>query len=204
MVNKSKRVICTWSLALSLAALLVNGGCILKPGSTGKPKETSQPAKGPTPVKQGYVDFTIFPTYGVSGDSCYVYLKPSRRSENFGPLKKGENIKRIDARGQWFHVWIPRLRTSGWVPRNKVFKVKQNKSSSNGIPLDLLNTVTVISSRANIRSGPNTSASKIHLAKRKERFLILGERDGWYQIWVSPLRKKGWIYGKIVTRTPKK
>ena len=202
-MNKSKRVICTWSLVLSLAALLLSG-CILKPGSTGKPKETPQTSKGPPPIKPGHVDSSIFPTFGVSGDSCYVFLKPTRRSENFGPLKKGEHIIRIDTRRQWFHVWIPRLRTSGWVPKNKVFKVKQKTSSSGGIPLDLLNTVTVISSRANIRSGPNTSASKIHLAKRKERFVILGEREGWYLIWVSPLKKKGWIYGRIVTRTPKK
>jgi len=202
-VNRSKRVICTWSLVLSLALLLISG-CILKPGSTGKPKETPKPSKGTPSIKPGHVDASIFPTFGVSGDSCYVYLKPTRRSENFGPLKKGEQVKRIDTQGQWYHVWIPRLRTSGWVTKNKVYKAKQKTPTYEGIPLDLLDTVTVISSRANIRSGPNTSASKIHLAKRKERFVILGARDGWYQIWVSPLKKKGWIYGKIVTRTPKK
>ncbi len=193
----------TWSLALSLAALLMSG-CILAPGATSKPKTTEQPAKGPTAVKPGHVDSSIFPTLGVSGNSCYVFLKPTKRSENFGPLKKGEKIKRIDARGQWVQVWIPRLRTSGWVPKSKVFEIRQKTSSPDGIPLDFLNTVTVISSRANIRSAPNTSASKIHLAKRKQRFVELSERNGWYQIWVPQLKKKGWIYGKIVTRSPKK
>ena len=194
----------TWSLALSLVALLM-GGCILSPGTTSKPRTTEKPAKGAPPaIKPDQVHSSIFPTLGVLGDSCYVFLKPTKRSENFGPLKKGEKINRIDARGQWVLVWIPRLRTSGWVPKSKLSKIKQNTSTVSGIPLDILDTVTVISSRANIRSAPNTNASKIHLAKRKQRFVVLGERDGWYQIWVPDLKKKGWIYGRIVTRSPKK
>lgn len=202
-VNKVKHVTGTWPLVLSLAALLMSG-CILAPGSTSKPRPTGQNAKGPPTIKPGYVDSSIFPTLGVSGDSCYVFLKPTKRSEYFGPLKKGEKIKRINARGQWVHVWIPRLRTSGWVPKSKVFGIRQKTSTFGGIPLDILETVTVISSRANIRSAPNTSASKIHLAKRKQRFVTFSGRNGWYQIWVPQLKKKGWIYGKIVTHSPKK
>ena len=201
-MNKSKRATGTCLLFLSLMAFLISG-CIFDQGATANGKAT-KPAEVPNPLKPGHVDSSIFPTLGVSDNSCYVYLKPTRRSENFGPLKKGEKIHRLERRGQWIGAWIPRLRTSGWVPKNRVFKVKQKTTSSEGIPLDLLNTVTVISSRANIRSAPNTSASKIHLAKRKERFVILGKREGWYQIWVSPRKKKGWIYGRIVTPTPKK
>ena len=126
-----------------------------------------------------------------------------KRSENFGPLRKEEKIKRIDARGQWVQVWIPRLRVSGWVPKSKVSEISEKTSDPDGISLDVLNTVTVISSRANIRSAPNMNASKIHLAKRKQRFVALSERNGWYQIWMPHLEKKGWINGKIVTRSPK-
>ena len=202
-MNKSKRVIGTWLLILSLAVFLVSG-CIFNPGSTAKGKKTTQPAEVPNPIKPDHVDSIIFPTLGVSNDSCYVYLKPTRRSENFGPLKKGEKIYRLETRGQWFSVWIPRLRTSGWVPKAKVFKIKKKTSSPGGIPINILNHVTVISSRANIRSDPNLRASKIHLAKRKEIFVAFVEKNGWYQIWVPPLKKKGWIYGKIISYTPRK
>ena len=158
----------------------------------------------PNPIKPDHVDSILFPTLGVSSDSCYVYLKPTRRSENFGPLKKGEKIHRLDRRGQWISVWIPRLRTSGWVPKSKVFEIKKRTSSPGGIPINILDHVTVISSRANIRSSPGIGAPKIHLAKRKEIFVVTAERGGWYQIWVPPLKKKGWIYGKIVSYSPKK
>jgi uncharacterized protein YgiM (DUF1202 family) len=202
-VNKSKRATGAWLLALSLAAFLISG-CIFDQIATGKGKKTTKPAEVPNPIKPGHVDSRIFPALGVSGDSCYVYLKPTRRSEYFGPLKKGEKIHRLDTRGQWFRVWIPRLRTSGWVSKTRVFKIKQKISSPGGVPLDVLNTVTVISSRANIRSTPSTRGPKIHLAKRKQQFFVFAAKDGWYQIWVPHLKKKGWIYGKIVTYSPQK
>lgn len=202
-MNKSERATGTWLLALSLAAFLISG-CILDQGATGKGKKRAKPAEVPNPIKPGHVDSSIFPTLGVSDDSCYVYLKPTRRSEYFGPLKKGEKINNLNARGQWFRVWIPRLRTSGWVSKTKVLKIKQKISSPGGIPLDVLTTVTVISSRANIRKAPSTSSSKIHLAKRKQKFFVFAERNGWYQIWVPNLKKKGWIYGKIVNYSPQR
>jgi hypothetical protein len=161
-------------------------GCIFDQGATTKGKKTKKPAEVPNPMKPGHVDSSIFPTLGVSNNSCYVYLKPTRRSENFGPLKKGEKIHRLERRGQWYGVWIPRLRTSGWVPKAKVFEIKKKTSSPGGIPIHILNHVT------------------IHQAKRKEAFVTFTERGGWYQIWVPHVRKKGWIYGKIISYTPRR
>ena len=198
-MNKSERVTAGWFPVLIIAVLLING-CLLTPESTNRGEKTEQ-SKEPSPIKPGHVDSTIFPSLMVSGNSCYVFLKPTSRSDNFGPLKKGEKINKIEIQGSWVRVWIPRLRTSGWVAKSKVFGIKQKISTPGGIPLDILDTVTVISSRANIRKAPTTRASKIHLAKRKERFLVLAESDGWYEIWVSQIKRKGWIYGKIVTRS---
>ena len=202
-MNKSKRATGTWLLILILAAFLISG-CIFDQGATGKGRKTAKPAEVPNPIKPDHVDSRMFPTLGVSDDSCYVYLKPTRRSENFGPLKKGEKIHRLERRGQWVDVWIPRLRTSGWVPKVKVFEIKKKTSSPGGIPINILNHVTVISSRANIRSSPNLGSTKIHLAKRKEAFVVFSERSGWYQIWVPGLKKRGWIYGKIVSYSPRR
>lgn len=199
-MNKSKRVSGMWLLVVSLVALLISG-CSLTPGSTGKGTKTEQSSKEPTPIRPGFLDPSLFPTLTVSGNSCFVFLKPTNRSDNFGPLKKGENIKKIAAQGEWIRVWIPRLRTSGWVSKSEVFEIEEKTSSPEGIPIEVLDTVTVISSRANIRKTPTTRSSKIYLAKRKEIFVVLTEREGWYQIWVSPIKEVGWIYGKIVTRS---
>ena len=199
-VNNSKHVNGRWLLILILAAFLING-CLLTPGSNNRGNNTEKSSEETNPIKPGHVDSGIFPSLMVAGNSCYVFLKPTSRSDNFGPLKKGEKINKIETQGSWVRVWIPRLRTSGWVAKSKVFGIKQKISTPGGIPLDILDTVTVISSRANIRKAPTTSASKIHLAKRKEQFLVLAESDGWYEIWVSQIKRKGWIYGKIVTRS---
>jgi uncharacterized protein YgiM (DUF1202 family) len=199
-VNKSERVTAGWLPVLIIAALLING-CLLTPASTNGTSKTEQSPEEPNPIKPGHVDSTIFPSLMVSENSCYVFLKPTSHSDNFGPLKKGEKINKLEAEGGWIRVWIPRLRTSGWVDKSKVFGIKEKTVTPGGIPVDILDTVTVISSLANIRKAPTTSASKIHLAKRKERFVVLAESDGWYEIWVSQIKKKGWIYGKIVTRS---
>lgn len=202
-MNKAKNAKGNWLLVLSLGALFI-GGCIFDQGATSKGKQTAKSAEVQNPIKPGYVDSALFPTLGVSGSSCYVYLEPTRGSENFGPLKKGEKIHRLERRGQWIDVWIPRLRTSGWVPRSQVFEIKKIVSSPGGIPINILSHVTVMSSRANIRSSPSLEGTKIHIAKRKETFAVFAEREGWYQIWVSPLKRKGWIYGKIVSYSPRK
>ena len=202
-MNKAKYAKGKWLVVLSLGAFLF-GGCIFDQSATGKGTRTAKSAEVPNPIKPGYVDAALFPTLGVSGSSCYVYLKPTRSSDNFGPLKKGEKIHRLERRGQWFDVWIPRLRTSGWVLRSQVFEIKKKVSSPGGIPINILDHVTVISSRANIRSAPSLEGKKIHVAKRREIFVVLAERGGWYEIWVSPLNRKGWIYGKIVSYSPRK
>ena len=181
-----------------IAVLLING-CLLTPESTNREKTEAQSLEEANSIKPGHVDSSIFPSLMVSEGTCYVYLKPTNRSENFGPLKKGEKINKIETQSEWIRVWIPRLRTSGWISESEVFAIKEKISTPGGIPLDILNTVTVISSRANIRKAPTTDSSKIHMAKRKETFVVLTEREGWYEVWVSQIKMKGWIYGKIVT-----
>ena len=197
-MNKSERVTGRWFSILIIAVLLING-CLLTPESTNREKTEAQSLEEANSIKPGHVDSSIFPSLMVSEGTCYVYLKPTNRSENFGPLKKGEKINKIETQSEWIRVWIPRLRTSGWISESEVFAIKEKISTPGGIPLDILNTVTVISSRANIRKAPTTDSSKIHMAKRKETFVVLTEREGWYEVWVSQIKMKGWIYGKIVT-----
>jgi hypothetical protein len=139
----------------------------------------------------------------VAGDSCYVFLRPDEKSRHFGPLMKGETLKRLDAQGSWIRVWIPRLRVSGWIPGALAIEASENHDTPESIPADLMSTVTVIVRKANIREAPTTEADIVLVAKRNQQFWLLKEKGGWYQIWLPDLKRKGWISGKIVARLRK-
>lgn len=147
---------------------------------------------------------SLLPTLEVTLDSCHVFLQPKKKSPYFGPLVKGEKIKKLDTHGSWVLVWIPRLRISGWVRGGKVQETEETASSPVSIPENLLSTVTVLPNRANIRELPTTRSRIIIVAERNQVFWLLNEKKGWFQIWLPDLKKRGWISGKIAAKGPKK
>jgi uncharacterized protein YgiM (DUF1202 family) len=140
----------------------------------------------------------LLSTLEVSADSCYVFLHPKHSSQYFGPLAREEKLKWLDNQGGWFHVWIPRLWVSGWVHKSKVQETTETMSSSVEVPEYLLRNVVVNAKRANIRRGPSTRTNIISVAKRGQEFWLLNKKENWYQIWLSDLKKKGWIHSSLV------
>jgi uncharacterized protein YgiM (DUF1202 family) len=201
-VNKFISAPVIWVLTLALVTIYA-GGCIINEGGLSKKKDDKQLSEKPAPVKPNHVPSNLFQALLVSVDSCYVFLKPERRSAYFGPLIKGEEITKISARGDWFYVWVPRLRTSGWIQKKKARKSGEINSDPGGVPKTLLNTVTVITARANIRKGPSTKFKVIHRARKREEFTVINKKQRWYQIWIPELNENGWVYEKIVTRNRK-
>ncbi len=64
-----------------------------------------------------------------------------------------------------------------------------------GIP-DLPDTGRIIANTLNIRSKPNTKASKVAKPLQKgKKVVILDEHNGWYKVSVSVV---GWVFGKYV------
>ena len=192
-----------WLLLLALAAILVGGCVTAKKGKSSEEKD-EQVVEQPTPVHPSRFPSGLLPTFEAAGDSCYVFLQPNEQSPHFGPLLKGEKIKWVDVRGNWVHVWIPRLLVSGWVHRTQVYETNEKISIQENVPENGLSTVTVIVKRANIRKAPTTQSKIILVVKKNQELWILNKKRGWYQVWIPERNKKGWISGRIVRRAGKK
>ena len=151
-----------------------------------------------TPLELGLTHSNLLSTLEVTVDSLYVFLQPKDSSQYFGPLFREEKLKWLDNQGSWTHVWIPRLRVSGWVHKSKVQETTEAISSPVEVPEYFLRNVTVIADRANIRRGPSTRVNIISVAKKGQEFWLLNKKENWYQIWLSDLEKKGWIHSSLV------
>lgn len=204
-MNEAMRVTLIWSLTLALATILTANSADWATAEevTGGKENAGKVSKKPATTGPIKIPSSLFPTLGVAVDSCYVFLKPSKKSNFFGPLVKGEKIKRLDAYKKWVRVWIPRLLISGWVIGANVHATGKKNLSQGGIPENLITILTVIGKRANIRKGSSTRSSIILQAKRGEEFWLLNKKRGWYQIGIPHLKKKGWVHGKLVVRKQK-
>lgn len=158
----------------------------------------------PKPLEPSDPHSNLLSTLQVRGDSCHVFLQPDYKSHYFGPLLNGEKVKWLDTRQDWIQVWIPRLRVSGWVQGRKTKETSETTSNPVKVPENLLSTVTVVTKRANIRENPTTGAKIISVAQEDQEFWLLNKKRSWYQIWVSDLEKKGWIYKTLVTKKQKR
>ncbi|MGD9076435.1 MAG: SH3 domain-containing protein, partial [Desulfobacteraceae bacterium] len=88
--------------------------------------------------------------------------------------------------------------------KTRVRETTETTSSPVKVPEHLLSTVTVITKLANIRERPTTRSNVISVAKKDQEFWLLNKKKSWYQIWLSDLEKKGWIYKTLVTKNHKK
>lgn len=162
-----------------------------------------RPASGPVALPEK-IPSSLLPTLKVGVDSCYVFLQPDGDSPFFGPLVKEELVKRVDADGRWTLVWIPRLRISGWVRKSQVYRVNKETSEEDTVSKKYLTVLNILKRRVNIRKAPTTRARIIFKAKQRQEFLMLDEKRGWYQVWVPPLKQKGWVAAKIAVKQRKK
>jgi hypothetical protein len=173
-------------------------------GGSKQGKGTGYRAKsGPVSIPDK-ISASLLPTLAVGLESCYVFLRPEGDSSFFGPLDGGELVKRMDGKGLWTLIWIPRLRISGWVRRNQVYRVNSRTSEEETVPTKYLTILNILKKRVNIRKGPSTKTRIIFKAKQRQEFVMLDEKRGWYQVWVPPLKQKGWVAGTIAVKQRKR
>ncbi len=163
----------------------------------------AEASQEPTPLAPSHTHSNLLSTLEVTADSCYIFLQPKHRSHYFGPLFREEKIKWLGTQGDWIHAWIPRLWVSGWVRSEKVQETTETTSSPVEVPEHFLSNVKVVTKWANIRQAPTIRSEIISVAKRDQEFWLLNKKKNWYQIWLSDLEKKGWIYRTLVTEKHK-
>lgn len=146
----------------------------------------------------------LLPTMAVGVDECYVFVRPDGDAPFFGPLRKGENIKKIDVGKSWILIWTPRLRISGWVRKHQVYRIHKAISHKETIPSKYLTVLHILKKRVNIRKSASTRARIIHKARQRQEYLLLDAKRDWYQIWVPQVKKRGWVAGKLVVKRPRK
>ena len=197
--NESMRLTMRLFLALTLIALLA----LSCGGSTQGKNTRARPKSGPVSIPHN-ISTSLLPTLAVGLESSYVFLHPDGDSSFFGPLNGGELVKRVDGTRLWTLIWIPRLRISGWVRANQVYRVKGKTSDEDTVPTKYLTILNILKKRVNIRKGPSTKSRIIFNAKQRQEFVMLDERWGWYQVWLPPLKQKGWVAGNIAVKQRKK
>ena len=191
-----------WLFILTLMVAITANWASAKQGSKGKEVAVKAPEK-PQSQTLNDIPLSLLPTLNVGVDSCFVFLEPDPNSLFFGPLKKGERIKRLDADGGWLRVWIPRLRIPGWVRGQKVYVIKDADADEVTLSTEFLTTVHILKKRVNVRERATVRAPIIFKAKQRQEFLLLDEKDGWYEIWIPLLKKKGWVHGSVVVKQRK-
>jgi hypothetical protein len=140
------------------------------------------------------------PTLEVLSDSCFVFDEPRTSPHYFGPLRKGEKVKWLDVQEGWTHVWISRLRISGWVKSSYVEQTEQVDPTPTTIPETVFTRVIVTTRSANIRSDASAQGQILSIARIDQEFLLLKEKGGWYLIWLPDLNRTGWVFGKVVAK----
>ena len=146
----------------------------------------------------------LLPTMAVGVDECYVFVRPDGDAPFFGPLRKGEKIKRIDVGKSWILIWTPRLRISGWVRKHQVYRIHKAISHKETIPTKYLTILHILKRRVNIRKAASTRSRIVHIARQRQEYLLLDAKGGWYQIWVPQVKKRGWVAGKLVVKRRRK
>jgi hypothetical protein len=146
----------------------------------------------------------LLPTMAVGVDECYVFVRPDGDAPFFGPLRKGENIKKIDVGRYWVLVWTPRLRISGWVRKHQVYRIHKEISHKETIPTKYLAILHILKKRVNIRKAASTRSRIVYKARQRQEYLLLDAKRGWYQIWVPQVKKRGWVAGELVVKQHRK
>jgi hypothetical protein len=184
-------------VTLSLVVFAVVSCARINWGQSGNSRSGGRNPSASIPEK---IPSRLLPTLAVGVEFCYVFLQPDGDAPFFGPLRKGELLKRIDTEGYWILVWIPRLRISGWVRKTQLYIVYPKTIAEETVPTKYLTLINILKRRVNIRKSPSTRSTVIFKARQRQEFVMLNEKTGWYQIWIPRLKRKGWVAESIVVK----
>lgn len=168
------------------------------------PKDKKPDLQASSTQKQDLYPGHMLTSLEVVVDACLVSVEPKKKSPTFGPLTRGEVVKWLDVRDNWIRVWIPRLLISGWILQCGTEEIQEAYANQPPIPEKELTPMIVVSEKITVRDVPTTKSEVILVAGKGDAFFLLGEREGWFRVWVPEQKKAGWIFGKGLVRKPEK
>ena len=131
----------------------------------------------------------------IAVQACPVFLEPKDTSPAFGPLIMGEVVTWLDSRDTWVRVWIPRLRISGWIPEENAGQALDTTHNPPSIPEGEFTTLVGVPEKFNVREGPSGKSGVVLIARKGDEFILVGEREGWYRVWLPKHSKTGSAVG---------
>ncbi|MFC1885356.1 SH3 domain-containing protein [Thermodesulfobacteriota bacterium] len=76
--------------------------------------------------------------------------------------------------------------------------IRHSPPPVNDPEIKLSGKVSVIVSKANIRTGPGTSYKVIATAREREVLSLEGQTGAWYKVFSKPNKTTGWIFADLV------
>jgi|LSQX01.1.fsa_nt_gb cell wall-associated NlpC family hydrolase len=122
-------------------------------------------------------------SYSVTASSLNVRTGPSTANSIMHVLWHDNPVNVIGESDGWYRIRLSDGRT-GWV-------------SGKYIASRINTTGRVTASNLNVRTGPSTSHSIMHVLWNGNRVAVIGESGGWYRIRLSDGRT-GWVSGKYL------
>lgn len=129
----------------------------------------------------------------VTASQLNVRQGPSTNYSVIHTLWRGNVIKLIGSSNGWYKIQLSDGRI-GWVSSSYINNVTY-QSSENITPLSTRGIVTA--SKLNVRSGPSTSHSVIHLLWKNNNVKVIGRTGNWYKIQLTDGRT-GFVSGNYL------
>lgn len=131
------------------------------------------------PVSQATQQAVASSVGKVTASKLNVRTGPSTSNPVMHALWNGNQVSVINESGNWYQIKLSDGRT-GWVSKDYVNTQATNKTGS------------VTASRLNVRTGPSTSYSVMHILWNGNKVTVVDESGDWYKIRLSDGRT-GWV-----------
>ncbi|HBT63178.1 MAG TPA: hydrolase [Ruminococcaceae bacterium] len=117
-------------------------------------------------------------THTVTASRLNVRAGPSTSNTIIHALWNGNQVPVIGESGNWYQIRLSDGRT-GWVSKNYMAPQRGNSG-------------VVTATKLNVRTGPSTTHSVMHVLWNGNQVPVIGESGNWYQIRLSDGRT-GWV-----------
>ena len=142
-----------------------------------------------TSLKEGFVTVT----------SLNLRKSPSTSGVKLASLKNGEIVQIKSTSGDWYKVYVPSNKKTGWVSMSYITSEKttpketNSKSVKKSTPNNTVKGTTyyVTANSLNIRKEPTTSSEKLAAVKKNEKVMVSQIEGNWGKITTAS-GKIGW------------